>query len=265
MIVSPKGGGGSNRMFHNPAKITPGPVFPSGHFAASQQSSNVLHQMHNNNNSSHQQHLNQPWSNGSAGSSGKINYCVIYFISIQKDSLIMSRILWCTNTQFPQLLVQYLGPPSFNNNSGSFGQSNNSNVSGIFSATAANAVVGVSNNSMAGDLLHLGVGSSAATFSAINQTPAIQHPSQPTGAPSPQKPTPISSTSSTSGQLMGGGPPRQTPLSTHPSLSPSGSSQLTNSTMHQISGGPNSLSSSAGTGDVGYNGTELVMLYDYKV
>ena len=49
-----------------------------------------------------------------------------------------------------------LGPPSFNNISGSFAQSN-SNVSGIFSATAANAVVGVSNNSMAGDLLHLGV------------------------------------------------------------------------------------------------------------
>ena len=128
-------------------------------------------------------------------------------------------------------------------------------------------MVGVTNNSMAGDLLHLGVGSSAATFSAINQTPAIQHPSQPaiTGAPSPQKPTPISSTSSTSGQIMGGGPTRQVPLSTHPSLSPSGSSHITNSTMHQISGGPNSISSSAGTGDVGYNGTELVMLYDYKV
>merc|ERR1712113_69727 len=101
----------------------------------------------------------------------------------------------------------------------------------------ANAVVGVSNNSLAGDLLHLGVGSSAATFSAINQTPAIQHPPQPviTGAPSPQKPTPISSTSSTSGQMMAGGPTRQAPLSTHPSMSPPGSSQLTNSTMHQIS------------------------------
>ena len=161
-----------------------------------------------------------------------------------------------------------LGPPSFNNISGSFAQSN-SNVSGIFSATAANAVVGVSNNSMAGDLLHLGVGSSAATFSVINQIPAIQHPTQSaniTGAPSPQKPTPISSTSSASGGHVLGGPLRQLgpPFSTHPSMSPAGSSNLTHSTMNQSSGGPNSMTSSL-AGDVGYNGTELVMLYDYKV
>ena len=75
MTVSPKGG--SNRMFHNQAKMPPGSVFPTGHFTASQQSSNVLHQMHNNNNSSHQQqHLNQPWSNGSAGSSGWIQFFI---------------------------------------------------------------------------------------------------------------------------------------------------------------------------------------------
>merc|ERR1712038_1579239 len=137
---------------------------PSGHNLPPQPSSNnVLHQINNNHISSHQL-PNPPWSNGSAGSSG---------------------------------------PPSFNNNSGSLAQSN-SNVSGIFSATAANAIVGISNNSMAGDLLHLGVGSSAATFSAINQTAAIQHPApQPnsTGA-SPQKPTPISSTSSNSAHIL---------------------------------------------------------------
>ena len=73
MIASPKGGG-PNKMFHNPHKIAPGSVFSSGHFAPSQQSSNSLHQITNNNMPSHQQQLNQPWSNGSAGSSGKSNY-----------------------------------------------------------------------------------------------------------------------------------------------------------------------------------------------
>ena len=145
----------------------------------------------------------------------------------------------------------------------SFGQTN-SNVSGIFSATAANAVVGVSNNSMAGDLLHLGVGSSAATFSAINQAPSLQHSNQSAiaVAPSPQKPTPISSISSMSGNIVSG-TSRQHSLSTHPSMSPVGS-HLTNSTVHQESGGPSSMTSSS-AGDVCYNGTELVMLYDYKV
>ena len=147
-------------------------------------------------------------------------------------------------------------------------------MSGIFSATAANAVVGVSNSSMAGDLLHLGVGSSAATFSAINhnpniQHPAIQHPSQHqppvTAVPSPQKPTPISSTSSASGHVLGGIQPKQPPLSTHPSMSPSTGSHLTNSTIHQASAGPPSSVTNSSAGDVCYNGTELVMLYDYKV
>ena len=83
MIASPKGGG-PNKMFHNPHKITPGSVFSSGHFASSQQTSNSLHPMINNNNSSHQQHLNQPWSNGSAGSSGKSKcYPVCLFNSMQ--------------------------------------------------------------------------------------------------------------------------------------------------------------------------------------
>ena len=142
-------------------------------------------------------------------------------------------------------------------------------MSGIFSATAANAIVGISNNSMAGDLLHLGVGSSAATFSAINQTAAIQHPApQPnsTGA-SPQKPTPISSTSSNSAHILGGGQIRQPPpLSSHPSMSPTGSHLTSNSnTMHPNGGGPNSIAANSSVGDVSYNGTELVMLYDYKV
>ena len=164
------------------------------------------------------------------------------------------------------ILFNTTGPPSFNNNSGSFAQSN-STVSGIFSATAANAVVGVSNSSMAGDLLHLGVGSSAATFSAINHNPSIQHPSQQppvTAIPSPQKPTPISSTSSASGHILGMHS-KQPPLSTHPSMSPSTGSHMTNSTIHQASGGPPSSVTNSSGGDVCYNGTELVMLYDYKV
>ena len=120
---------------------------------------------------------------------------------------------------------------------------------------------------MAGDLLHLGVGSSAATFSAINHNPAIQHPSQPppiTAIPSPQKPTPIPSTSSASGHVLGmqSKPP---PLSSHPSMSPSTGSHMTNSTIHQTSGGPPSSVTNSSAGDVCYNGTELVMLYDYKV
>ena len=122
---------------------------------------------------------------------------------------------------------------------------------------------------MAGDLLHLGVGSSAATFSAITQTAAIQHPApQPntTGA-SPQKPTPISSTSSNSAHILGGGQIRQPPpLSSHPSMSPTGSHLTSNSnTMHPNGGGPNSIAANSSVGDVSYNGTELVMLYDYKV
>ena len=134
---------------------------------------------------------------------------------------------------------------------------NHSNVSGIFPATAANAVVGVSNNSIAGDLLHLGVGSSAATFGAVNQIP-----SQQPAAQSPQKPTPISSTSSTSANIIGG-TSRQQSLATHPAMSPIGSN-ITSSTVGQGSGGPSSMTSSL-AGDVCYNGTELVMLYDYKV
>ena len=118
---------------------------------------------------------------------------------------------------------------------------------------------------MAGDLLHLGVGSSAATFSAINQAqPQQPQPLNQVGiasAPSPQKPTPISSTSSsTPGNNILNYP------STHQqnlSMSPVGS-HLTNSTVLQGSGGPSSMTSSS-AGDVCYNGTELVMLYDYKV
>lgn len=61
-------GGNATRMFQGQQKITSGSGFQSGHIA-SQQSSNVLHQI-NNINSSHQQQFNPPWSNGSAGSSG---------------------------------------------------------------------------------------------------------------------------------------------------------------------------------------------------
>ena len=68
MIGSPKGGN-SSRMFQGPNKAMASGI-PSGHLAPPQPSSNnVLHQL-NNNNISSQPHLNPPWSNGSAGSSG---------------------------------------------------------------------------------------------------------------------------------------------------------------------------------------------------
>ena len=74
MIGSPKGVN-SSRMFPGVVQQQKGMQsgFPSGHLPPQQQppppNNNVLHQINNNNNSS-QQHLNLPWSNGSAGSSG---------------------------------------------------------------------------------------------------------------------------------------------------------------------------------------------------
>ena len=68
MVGSPKGGN-SSRMFQGQNKAIASGL-PSGHLAPPQPSSNnVLHQL-NNNNISSQPHLNPPWSNGSAGSSG---------------------------------------------------------------------------------------------------------------------------------------------------------------------------------------------------
>ena len=73
MIGSPKGVN-SSRMFQGVQQKGMQIGFPPGHLPPQPQqqqqpSNNSIHQI-NNNNISSQPHLNAPWSNGSAGSSG---------------------------------------------------------------------------------------------------------------------------------------------------------------------------------------------------